>query len=178
LFIVGNWNQEESFLQAAQKGRPQHATLLSVLAVCQARRGKLQTALLSARQACTPEPRDKEHAKILIDLLLDGGFLREAQERLQKLQSESQTDTELMFAMVRLNLMLRRREKAGEWTEVLKRSSPEANTLVQLGRIYEDGRQQEHAAALYTEALSRGHYPEAHLGLGRLAAGKHKEQAR
>src|SRR5439155_14330283 len=111
-------------------------------------------------------------------LLLDGGFLREAQERLQKLQSESQTDTELMFAMVRLNLMLRRREKAGEWTEVLKRSSPEANTLVQLGRIYEDGRQQEHAAALYTEALSRGHYPEAHLGLGRLAAGKNKEQAR
>src|SRR5260370_42164838 len=82
-----------------------------------------------------------------------------------------------MFSIVRLNLMLRNREKTAEWTDLLKQSSPDAHTLVRLGRTYEGGRQPQQAAALYTEALARGHFPEAHIGLGRLA-GENKDEAR
>jgi hypothetical protein len=49
----------------------------------------LQSAILSARAACTPEPKNLEHARLLVDLLLDGGYLREAQQHLATLQTQA-----------------------------------------------------------------------------------------
>jgi len=179
LLLAGNWSQAEAFLQLARKGRGGEPTLLALQAICQARRGKLQSAIMSARQACTPSPPNQDYAKLLVNLLLDGGFLREAEEQLGKLTTDSTTDSELMFSLVRLNLMGRNSQTAQQWTERLKQSSPGPRTHLQLGGLYESCRLEAQASAFYTEALTTGHYPEALLALGRLETAKqNKEGAR
>ena len=179
LLLGGNLAQAEAFLQIARRRRSKDAALLALQALCQARRGKLQSAILSARQACTPKSPNPEYAKFFVSLLLDGGFVREAQEQLGKLETEAMTDTELMLAMVRLNLLMRNSKRAEEWVERLKTNSAGPRTLVQLGGVYESCRKGEQAIGFYSEALTGGHYPEALFGLGRLEALKqNKDNAR
>src|SRR5260370_11131851 len=107
IFVLsGNWDHAEALLYEAHKGRLREPTLLALLALCQARRGKLQSAIFNARLACNPQPPNKEYAKLLISLLLDAGLLREAQERLDKLAPEPPTHTPLMFSMLRFHPLL------------------------------------------------------------------------
>jgi tetratricopeptide (TPR) repeat protein len=112
----------------------------------------------------------KEREKLLIDLLLQAGYLREARERLHKLETEARQDGELMFSMVRLHLLSRNLSAAADWTELLKKSSEDPHMLVRLGEIHELARQSEKAGVLYNDALAADYYPEALLGLGRLHA--------
>src|SRR6185503_491167 len=160
----------EAFVELARKKRPDDPTLLALLALCQAQRGKLQSAILNARRACALEAICKEREKLLIDLLLQAGYLREARERLHKLETEARQDGELMFSMVRLHLLSRNLSAAADWTELLKKSSEDPHMLVRLGEIHELARQHEQAGGLYNEALAADYYPEALLGLGRLHA--------
>ncbi len=69
LALCGEWPRAEAFLELAVKTRPAEPTFLLMLAWCQSRRGKLQSAILNARRACTQQTPDKEAAKLLIDLL-------------------------------------------------------------------------------------------------------------
>ncbi|HEV7928214.1 MAG TPA: M48 family metalloprotease, partial [Verrucomicrobiae bacterium] len=178
LLLCGEWGRAEAFLAQAVKTRPQQATWLSLLALCQSRRGKLQSAILSARRACTPAPPNKEHAKLLIDLLLECGYLREANERLAPWRSEIRNDQEFTLSAIRLHLLLREFQQAAEWTEAYTASAP-THMLVRLGLTYEMARQGTKAAEYYHQALAAGHYPEALLGLARLDAERgDKEQAR
>jgi len=79
---AGDWARAEALLEEAVVSLRAEPTVVIMLALCQSRRGKLQSAIVNARRACTPQPRNKEHAKFLIDLLLEAGYFREAQERL------------------------------------------------------------------------------------------------
>ena len=176
LFLCGDWAHAEAFLGDARRKRPAEPTLQAVLAICQARRGKLLSAIVSARRACTPVPRNNEYAKLLIDLLLDGGFLREAQENLRRLEPGLPNDAELAFSMVRLSLMQHSAVETERWAERFKHLAPGAPSLFRLGAVYEGARQADEAAALYVQALAAGYYPEALLGLGRLAASRHDLQ--
>jgi Zn-dependent protease with chaperone function/tetratricopeptide (TPR) repeat protein len=176
--LYGDWGRAEAFLAQALKRLPEQPTWLSLLAVCQSRRGKLQSAILSARRACTPEPVNKEHAKLLIDLLLECGHLHEARARLEPWLGEIPHDHELTLAAIRLQLLLRDWPKAAELTEAFKSAAP-VNMLVRLGLTYEMARQAGQASGFYQQALAAGHYPEALLGLGRLEAERgRKEQSR
>jgi len=56
---------------ASRQNTPPASDVVEPACSCQSRRGKLQSAILSARRACTPAPPNKEHAKLLIDLLLE-----------------------------------------------------------------------------------------------------------
>ncbi len=179
LLLFGEWARAEAFLLVVIKDRPDEPTFLMLLALCQSRRGKLQSAMLSARKACTPAPRNKEHAKLLITLLLDGGYMREAEERLQPLEAEARQDAELAFAKVRIALLHRAADLAAEWTARAKENAKQPRLLVRLGEAYEMAREDERAAGLYQEALAVGFYPEACLGLARLEANrKNHEQTR
>jgi len=169
LLLCGDSAPAEAFVELARKKHPSDPPLLALLAICQSQRGKLQSAIPNARSACASGSACKEQEKLLIDLLLQAGYLREAQERLHKLEKETKKDGELMFSMVRLNLLLRNLVAAAEWTELLK-SSADAHTLVRLGQIHEVARQHEKAFVFYREALAAAHYPEALLGLARLDA--------
>ncbi len=182
LVLLGDWATAEGFLDQLLKDRESEPTFLALRAVCQSKRGKLQSAILSARQACQPQPRNPQYSKLLIDLLLDGGHLREAEERILPLETEARTDRDLAFAVVRVKLMRRDLAAAREWTDLLMEMSAQpagTRMLVRLGEAYEAARNGESAATFYQQALAAAHYPEAHLGMARLEAGRqNKEQAR
>ncbi len=164
LMHCGDLAGAEAFLQQAGKGRAEEPTILALLAICQMRRGKLYSAISSARQACTPQARNKEYAKLLLDLLLDGGFLREAQEWLAKLEPHTGNDKDLQVSLVRLNLMRRNYETAEYLARSLESAGP--HMLVRLGGIFGAARKGDRAISYYEQALAGGYYPEALLGLG------------
>jgi len=178
LLLVGDWIHAEAFLEQARVKKPGVPTVLALLAISQSRRGKLFSAIASARKAHKLQPADKEYAKLLIDLLLQGGFLREASELLHPLVNEAMTDTELMFAMVKLCLLQHEEATADDWIELVRQSPDGPHKFVTLGEACEATRHDEKAVEHFQQALTTGHYPEALLGLGRLEAHRqNKEQA-
>jgi tetratricopeptide (TPR) repeat protein len=177
--LSGDWARAEALLEGAVEQAPGEPTLVTLLALCQSRRGKLQSAIVTARKACSPKPRNKEHAKLLIGLLLDAGYVAEAKARLLKLEPELRSDTDLIIAMVRLNVMQGNFDAAEEWTRLLKQVAAGANSLITVGEHYEVARRPDDAAVFYQQAMLLGHYPDALLGLARLEASRqNKDQAR
>jgi len=172
LLLIAEWVEAEAFLQQALKKHPGNDTLLILLALSQSRRGKLQSAIINARRACTPAPRNKEYTKLLIELLLDAGSLKEARRWLESLEGELRSDPALALSMVKLHLLSHNVAEADAWTRNLKLASGGAGLLVRLGEAYELAREVKSAASFYQEALAAGHYPEAHLGLARLEAAR------
>jgi Zn-dependent protease with chaperone function len=168
--LRGHWARAEALLEQVIDKNPDEPTLLNFRALCQLRRGKIQSAIISARRACAPRPRNREHAKFLVSLLLEGGYMGEARTRLLPLDKEIPHDQDLMLAAVRLDLSSRDYEGADRWAETLLHSSPPAYMIVQLAAFYELSRRLDQAARFYREALARAFYPDACLGLGRLEA--------
>jgi Zn-dependent protease with chaperone function len=168
--LRGNWARAEALLEQVIDKIPADPTLLNLRALCQLRRGKIQSAIISARRACEPRPRNREHAKFLIDLLLEGGYRSEARARLLPLDNEIPYDHDLMLAAIRLDLSSRDVAGADRWAEALLRSSPPAHMIVQLAAHYELSRQPDQASRFYREALAQAFYPDACLGLARLEA--------
>jgi tetratricopeptide (TPR) repeat protein len=179
LWLCGDWGPAEAFLEKISRQKPTHPTVLIGLAICQSNRGKLQSALLLAREACSRPEMHVEHSKFLLDLLFQAGYLREAREQLARLKSSIDDDVDLILMMVRLNLMSKNLAAAGQWTETLKHKGPAPHLTLRLAYLYEVARQREKAAAYYQEALTNGFYPEGLIGLARLETQtQNKEQAR
>jgi Zn-dependent protease with chaperone function len=168
--LRGHWARAEALLEQVIDKNPDEPTFLNLRALCQMRRGKIQSAIISARRACAPRPRNREHAKFLVNLLLEGGYMSEARTRLLPLDKEIPYDHELMLAAIRLDLTSRNFEGADRWAESLLHSSPPAYMIVQLAAFYELSRRMDQAARFYREALARAFYPDACLGLGRMEA--------
>jgi len=179
LVLCGDWMAAEAFLENLCQQKSKNPTQLMLLAMCQSNRGKLQSALLSARQACELRPHHKEQARFLVDLLLQAGYLREAREWLKQVEPGAQDDVEVMLSIVRLNLLQRNFIAADEWSGQMRAKQPSPHLFVRLGQSYEVARQYQKAANFYNEALAAGFYPESLLGLGRIEAhAKNKEQAK
>jgi len=179
LALCGDWVPAEAFLENLCQQKEKNPTQLILLAMCQSNRGKLQSALLSARQACELRPANKERIKFFIDLLLQAGYLREAEKWLKQVDPVAQEDVEVMVSMVRLNLLQRNFAAADEWSERIRAKQPGSHLFVRLGQFHEVARQNQKAANFYNEALAAGFYPESLLGLARLEAhAKNKEQAK
>ncbi len=166
--LRGHWARAEALLEQVIDKSPDDPTLLNLRALCQLRRGKIQSAISSARRACAPRPRNREHAKFLVDLLLEGGYVREARTQLLPLDKEVPYDYDLMLTAIKLDLSLRNFQGADRWAETMLRSSPSPHMIVQLGAFYELSRQSDQAARFYREALGHAFYPDACLGLARL----------
>jgi Zn-dependent protease with chaperone function/tetratricopeptide (TPR) repeat protein len=170
LLLAGDWVHAEAFLEQARARKPESATILALLAVSQARRGKLFSAIASSRKASLAHPNELEYSKLLIDLLLQGGFLREASEKLQQVVHEAVSDIDLSVAMVKVSLLLRNESIADQWMDLIKQSNPGPEKYVTVAQAYEAARLDDKAVSYYQHALVSGYYPEALLGLGRLAA--------
>ncbi|HEY3856138.1 MAG TPA: M48 family metalloprotease [Verrucomicrobiae bacterium] len=169
----GNWGRAEALLDQVIDKRPDNPTLLNLRALCQSRRGKIQSAIISVRRACLPQPRNPEHAKFLIDLLLEGGYLREAQQRLGPMDKVIRYDNELALIAVRLNLLLCQFDIADRWAATLVSSGAPPFMIVRLAAAFELSRRFDDAANYYRKALAEAFYPDACLGLARLEAEKH-----
>ncbi|MGC3957095.1 MAG: hypothetical protein QM813_03755 [Verrucomicrobiota bacterium] len=87
------------------------------------------------------------------------------------MKTVARNDVELMCAMVRLSLLRHDFTTAKEWSDLVKTAAV-PHQLVRLGEYYETARRPEESAALFSEALIAGHYPQALLGLSRIAAEK------
>ncbi|HEX3625783.1 MAG TPA: M48 family metalloprotease [Verrucomicrobiae bacterium] len=166
--LAGDWVRSETMLEKAIKMEPQHVGLLSLLALAQFHRGKHQSAIANGRLACEADPGSRDKLKFLIARLVDCGFTNEAEEWLKRLDTASETDTDLVFSLVQLNLLRRNFDKAGQWTARIRELDKSPHSLVRLGKLYERARQDDRAVTLYQQALELGHFPEAHLGLGRI----------
>ena len=170
LLLCGDWAPAEAFLEKRCQQKPAYPTVQLLLALCQSKRGKLQSSLLLARRVCGSGSANVEHAKLLIELLLQAGYLREAQELLRKWEPLIGGDIELIMMMVRLNLLRGDFPAADHWIECLRQKQPGAHLSVRLGSLYEMARLKEKASGFYSEALTIGFFPEALIGLARLEA--------
>jgi len=178
LTLAGDWVHAEAFLEQARIKKPASPTVLALLAISQSRRGKLFSAIESARKALALRPGEMDYVKLLIDLLLQGGFLREAHGYLQQLAHEAIDDSELTFAMIKLCLLQHDETTAEAWIEMIRQSSDGPKKFVTLGEVCQAARQDQKAEEHFQHALSFGYYPEALVGLGKLEASrKNREQA-
>ena len=169
LLLSGDWAAAEAFLTAAQIQRPDVSTFPALIAVCQGHRNKLHSAIAQARRAFAAAPGSAARIKLLVELLLDGGYLREAEQLLTAAGNAVRSDPELTLAMIRLHLLLRDFAAADQWIATLRQHSISGQTSVRLGNACETARRDELAASFFAAALTAGFYPEAHLGLARLA---------
>ena len=165
-FLWGDWVNTEVYLHRARKHQPDNPTFLALLALAQGNRGKFQSAINSARKASELAPTDMACAKLLINLLLNAGTLKEARHLLNRFEAAAQTDTELMLAMVKSKLLMRDFAAANEWAARLEKLET-GRCFVDLANAFESAQQDERAARLYGRALQSGYFPEAHLGLAR-----------
>lgn len=172
LVLAADWDRAEAFLWRTHAAQPENATLLGLLALAQAARRKLQSAIVHAQQAVAREPAEPEYAKLLAQILLDAGRLREADAVLGELETAARSDAELAMRMVRLRLLRREPAAAAEWAATLRAANGSTPWVVRLGEAFEVARHDEQAARFFDEALEAGHHPDAHLGLARLAAGR------
>ena len=172
---LGDLGFAEVLLDQALAYRPGQSTELGLLAVARSRRGKKRSALRCVREAITLAPNDQELSKLLIQLLIDTGQVSEAADQLARFESVA-ADEDLMVSWVRVRLLQQRFTEADLWAAQLAERSIAAPVWLRLGGAYEVARRWETAGDCFHRALGLGQYPEAYLGLARLA-GRRREVA-
>ncbi len=171
LFLLNDFASAEALLVDLQKLRPDDAQLRLLLAACADHRGKRQTALGRAREAVTLAGEDVDAQQFLVGLLLDGGYVREARERVATLSATMLAHPDFRLHRLRLHLMRGEAEAVHRLEESMLAEAPDdASLRIQLALAHESVRRHQRARDLYEEVTRLGHHPAARLGLGRLAA--------
>jgi len=170
LYLAANWASAESLLSELLKLRPANVTIRLLLSSCAANRGKRQTALAHARAAVELDPAGLDANKLLLGELIDCGYLREAIDRVEKLPRDLLENPALRLTRIRVHL-LRRDFHAAQALEatLLQEDATDAALRLQLAASHEGIRRHDRAWELYEEVTRLGHYPEALVGLGRIA---------
>ncbi len=178
-YLTGDAIRAEAMFERVLKFDSSQTTVLALLAIVQNHRGKRQSALMNARRVCEVRPESKEHLKYLIARLVENGYTREAFQSLARFDGETDTTGELSFLRAQASLLKRNFDEADKHTENIRQTEDSAKRLLRLAQLNETARRRDQAAALYSEVLGVGHYPEARLGLGRIELErKNKEEAR
>jgi tetratricopeptide (TPR) repeat protein len=173
LLLLGDWAAAEAILEESRKTLLDKASLSALIAICQSRRNKIHTAIANAQIAFDAAPQKNERRGLLADLKLAGGYLKEAEQRMTEAGDAARRDPALTLLMIRIQLLKANFEQADQWIDVLRTQGIAGHTGVQLGQACETARRDELAIRFYIEALGLGYYPDAHLGLARIAAHRH-----
>jgi hypothetical protein len=88
---------------------------------------------------------------------------------LQQLGDGVAGDRDLLYSMVRLQILRQRFAEAEEWISRLIGKDASVALAVAIGGLYESARNDAKAQVHYQQALTGGHCPAALLGLARLA---------
>src|SRR6185436_16812070 len=131
----------------------------------------------NARKAMAADPAEKEHTKLLVQLLLDSGQSREAERLLLQIHSTSTDDVEVSQMRVRLHIIRHQVNAALAEAGGLQRNDNRPIWLVRLGEMFEHSRYDIEAEGFFNEALTAAFFPEAHLGLARLAVHRQNHNA-
>lgn len=175
LVMLGEWEMAEGMLALMLRSNPNQPTFLSLLALAQLNRGKLQSGIRNAERACDIEPTNPHHMKLLIGALLTAGQIHAAERRLDGLGSAAAADVDHMLSRVRLSLMRSRIEDARTWAQRVR--DADAKWTITLGALFETARFDADASAVYADALVESFYPEAYVGLARIAAHRGDREA-
>ena len=179
LLLCGDWRPAEALLHETLKHQPDHPQLLAMLALCQSRRGKLQSALSNIRRCCQPQPPSERHLKLFVGLLLDHGAQREAGQRMEQFGPASAYDPDVVHLRIQLHLLRHEFESAERQLTMLGESDLQGHRLLAIGHLYENARVDKKAVEFFQRVLEKGHYPEALLALARHSAeAKDMAQAR
>ena len=108
-------------------------------------------------------------AQFQAELLLDGGYLRDAEQLLTTAATHVRSDPAFNLAMIRLHLLQQNFEAADQWIETLRQHGISGQVNVLLGNACQTARRDALAGDFYDAAVKVGHYPEANLGLAALA---------
>ncbi len=168
-FLLGDFLAAEALLAELHRRRPKEATFTALLASSQGRRNKLQSALPLAREVLAQRPTDGEAHKLLIVLLVAGGYFDEARAR--SLEADAFLSDDSEYWIVQLDLALLRHElaRAAELVAQIEAKGLTPAQSVAVAGCYERSRRDQEAEQFYTRALAAGFFPAAHLGLARLA---------
>ena len=166
--LKGEWMAVEALLLEKVKKQPDEPTFLTLLALAQSRRGKLQSAIGRLRRVGELQPGSLEPAKLLIQLLLDRGDIQEAARQIQPMEAMADQDRELQFSMIRLHLLRKEFSQAESWEARFTAQALPGHRLIDLAKLFESARKDDRATDYYQRALEGGHFPEALLGLARL----------
>lgn len=176
LSLIGEWEAyTEGMLSQLHEAHPEEPTFASLLALAQVNRGKPQSAVRNAEKGRVLEPGNVEHTKLIATILLTAGRAREAADRLRPFEQNVIVDSDALLLMVRTHLMLGDTAVARERAEQL-RCRDNGRWLVPLGAAFESARLYDDSSELYTESLSHGFYPLAHIGLARIATTRNDKQ--
>jgi len=167
---IGEYAGAEALLDKLLRNNPDQKTFLALSAIARAKRGKTNSAIVAARRACTPSPPSKEYAILLLRLLIDAGLLREASTWLGALTPHAKGDVSIQFQTLRIQLLKRDFEAAEVTAKELLQIDPATRRVLQVANLYHQARQFGIASEYYLRALAKGHYPEALVALGEIAA--------
>jgi tetratricopeptide (TPR) repeat protein len=167
LQLMRRFENAEPMLEELKRRVPGEITYVGLLAVCQAKRGKLQSALEGAQAAFDAQPASTWRRELLVDLLVSAGRLDEAEKRLSEVSVAD--DPGLVLSALRLKLMKGELADADRWLARVRGLPEPGPYLLSAGGSFEQARCDEQARACYEAALAVGYYPAAELGLARLA---------
>lgn len=175
--LLGDWSAAESFLLEAMRLAPNEPRFAAFAASCQLRRGKLQSGVTNAKIALTASPEDPQLCKLLASLLTGAGFLKEAQDALSSRMANRPADPDFEVLAIRLHLLQGKGAEAQKRTDDLLKTTTSAEVDIRLGEAYEASRDDVRAGSFFEQALEKGHYPEARLGMARLLAHREDRKA-
>jgi Zn-dependent protease with chaperone function/Tfp pilus assembly protein PilF len=179
LALLGDWSAAEAYLLDAAARCPDQATVRSLLGMCQWQLGKLEEAAESVRQAAALEPGEPRHRILRARIRLASGRAREALQELESVEAAAGTDFHALLAGVSANLLLGCPEEAAHRAALLEQAHPGPRTLLALAQAYGDAEQYDAALPLLEQVGAGGFYPEACVGLARIAfERKQLDQAR
>jgi tetratricopeptide (TPR) repeat protein len=169
LTMLGDWSGGETYLLDTVARRPGEVALRSMLGYCQWQQGKLRKAVASVREAIALEPDEPRHHVLLMRVLLSAGRVKEALRELQAVERPLPDDEQVLLGGVSAHLLLGNRAEAERRAARLRERHPGAQTLLQLAQAYDEAKLEEPARGCLEEVCAHGFYPEAHLGLARIA---------
>jgi len=98
---------------------------------------------------------------------------------LNQLEPNAGDDREVQYSWIRRHMLQRQFPETEKRIRQMEAQELSGDYLLAIGHQYESARDDRNAAAYFSRALEKGHYPAAHLGLARLAAqARNKSQAR
>ncbi|HWA26810.1 MAG TPA: M48 family metalloprotease [Lacunisphaera sp.] len=165
LMLMGAWQEAEAVLRERDRRWPGSADIQALLALCAARRGKMRTATKAIRAVCEPRAPSPSHLKLLVELLLSGGALREAGSRLAEFDAAAAYDPDVVHFRIQYRLLRREFALADQELAMLGDSQLSGSRLLAIGYLYENARDDERAVGFFDRASAKGHYPEALLAL-------------
>lgn len=171
LYLLHDATSAEPMLEQALTMR-NSSTLRVILAQCQGARNKLQSAIRNAQRALEDGASHKETLVLLVNLHSRAGNTEEVSRLMAKSPAEFRSDPDLAVAAFRIHVLREDRQAADDCIAMLRGSGTFLDHAVELAGACEHARRDEEANGYYQEALQSGFYPDAHLGLARLALAK------